>query len=73
MSLSVLCAKAMKMVLVKASIDFVIPKRSPPNRTAFADKQIVRAKFEACLLAFAEVHLIEVGEFEPIPENILRA
>ena len=70
-SLFPLCAKAMKMVLVNAAIDLVVPKRSPPNRTAFADKQIVRAKFEACLLCFAEVHLIEVCQLESIPENVL--
>ncbi|MGB5199608.1 MAG: hypothetical protein WBR56_06875 [Sedimenticolaceae bacterium] len=59
------------MILVDAAIDLVVPKRSPPDRTAFANKQIVCAKFEACLLGFAEVHLIEVCQIESIPKNVL--
>lgn len=58
------------MVLVKAAIDLVVPKRSPPNRTAFADEQIVRLEFETCLLGLAEMHFIEISQFESIPEDV---
>jgi hypothetical protein len=71
MSLLALRTEAMEMVLVQASIDLIVPECCSSNRTALADKQIVRLKFEACLLGLTEMHFIEISQFEAIPEDVL--